>query len=462
MNLILICIDTLRKDHIGSFGNPWIRTPNLDKFFEQSIVFDRFLPNAIPTIPLRRGLMLGRPVYPFVDDSKFPFGPMGWQPMGQAEVTLAETLRNAGYVTSMVVDPWHYFFPGMNFHKGFHTWEFVRGQEGDPLVLGPTHQDPKEFFDEKMSGTYFQNFYEQFIRNVDARKVEEDHFAPRLFTAAEKWLHVNAHYYDKFFLYIDCFDPHEPWDPPGFYTDLYDPGYKGKEYVFPETGPCDHMTESEIKHVRAMYAGKVTMVDRWFGHFMEKFELMGLDKDTMVLVFSDHGILLGEHGLMKKKNSFLYSELLDNPMMLRIPGGPIKEKRLNGLVHEGDIAPTFLRQLGVDLPESMTGLDFWPLITGEKETLRDYAIGGFGDWAYVQDDHYHYFRGLTGKTEVHLYDIQTDPAMKRNLCEERSDVVKVMEEKMTEGLKGWSPPDNLIDGRLPQPSYSPLPLKSDS
>ena len=166
MNLIMICIDTLRKDHIGCFGNPWIRTPNLDKFFEQSIVFDRFRPNAIPTIPLRRGLMLGRPVYPYVDDSQFPFGPMGWQPMGQAEVTLAETFRNAGYVTSMVVDPWHYFFPGMNFHKGFHTWEFIRGQEGDPLVLGPTHQDPKEFFDEKMSGSYFQNFYEQYNRNV--------------------------------------------------------------------------------------------------------------------------------------------------------------------------------------------------------------------------------------------------------------------------------------------------------
>jgi arylsulfatase A-like enzyme len=163
----MICIDTLRKDHIGAFGNPWIRTPNLDKFFEQSIVFDRFLPNAIPTIPLRRGLMLGRPVYPYVDDHKFPFGPMGWQPMDVSEVTFAETLRNAGYVTSMIVDPWHYFHPGMNFHKGFHTWEFIRGQEGDPLVLGPTHQDPNEFFDEKMSGTYFQNFYEQFIRMIN-------------------------------------------------------------------------------------------------------------------------------------------------------------------------------------------------------------------------------------------------------------------------------------------------------
>jgi arylsulfatase A-like enzyme len=196
---------------------------------------------------------------------------------------------------------------------------------------------------------------------------------------------------------------------------------------------------------------------------MEKFELMGLDKDTMVLLFSDHGILLGEHGLMKKKNSFLYTELLDNPMMLRIPGGPVKEQRLKGLVHESDFAPTFLRQMGVDVPESMTGLDFWPMITGEKETIRDYAIGGFGDWAYVQDDQYHYFRGLTGKTETHLYDIQTDPAMERNLCEEKQDVVKVMEEKMTEGLKGWSPPDNLVDGRLPQqPKYSPLPLKSDS
>jgi len=52
--------------------------------------------------------------------------------------------------------------------------------------------------------------------------------------------------------------------------------------------------------------------------------------------------------------------------------------------------------------------------------------------------------------------------LRKHIVEEKPDVVKVMEEKMTEGLKGWSPPDNLIDGRLPQPSYSPLPLKSDS
>ena len=350
----------------------------------------------------------------------------------------------------------------MNLHKGFHSWEFIRGQEGDPLITGPTHQDPAEFFDDKMSGSAFQFYFEQFIRNIDSRKVEEDYFAPQVFSAAEKWLHINARYYDKFFLHIDCFDPHEPWDPPEYYTDLYDPGYKGKKYIFPQTGPCDYLSESEINHIRAMYAGKVTMVDRWFGHFMEKFELMGLDKDTMIMVISDHGILLGERGLMKKMGPYLYKEVLEVPMMLRIPGGIPEEKRIKGFIQECDFAPTFLNRLGVDLPESMTGLDFWPLITGEKKAIRDYAIGGFNDWAYVQDDRYHYIRWLSGEKKKHLYDMEKDSGMERNLSEEMPEALKDMEAKMISGLDGWSPPKNMIKASAKDLPYTPIPVRSDS
>lgn len=461
MNLITICIDTLRKDHLGCFGSERVKTPNLDKFFEDAVIFDRFRMNAMPTMPLRRGLMLGRHIYPFKDEMEYPFGPFAWQPIGHREPTMAESFKAAGYMTGMVTDCYHYFNPGMNLHKGFHSYNFIRGQEGDPLITGPTHSDPNQWLDEKMAESGFRTFFEQYVRNVDNRMYEEEYFAPRVFTAAEQWLHRNACYYDKFFLHIDSFDPHEPWDPPKFYTELYNPGYKGKEVIFPESGPCDHLSESEINHIRALYAGKVTMVDRWFGHFMEKFELMGLAENTAVLVVSDHGILLGEHGLMKKGTYMLYSEVMEVPMMLKLPKGIPGQKRINGFIQECDIAPTMLKHMGVPVPGAMDGFDFWPLITGEKEAVRPYAAGAFGDHGYVEDDQYFYVRPIIGEGKARLYDMKADPAQENNLVNTDPDALKTMEAKFTAAAEGLDLPEKTMDGSVKFKKYVPLPVKPD-
>ena len=402
--------------------------------------------------------MLGRQVFPYWDAMKCGWSPLGWQPMGADEMTLQEVLQNAGYVTGMVTDVWHYFRAGFNFHKGFHSWQFIRGQEADPYLTEPSIQDAEEFMDPALRGKRMQNFLEQYVRNVDGRRYEEDCFAPQVFRTAEKWLQKNARHYENFYLYIDCFDPHEPWDPPKEYVDLYDPGYKGKEYIFPQNGPCDHMTEEEIKHIQAMYSAKLTMVDRWFGHFMEKIDLMGLKEDTAILFVSDHGLQLGDHGIVKKMAYGLYTELLEAPMMLMMPGqGP---KRVGGFVQECDIAPTLLKQMGLELPESMTGLDFWPLVTGEKEAVRDHAIGGFHIFSYIQDDEYHYFRNLAGDPRPQLFDLNTDPKMLENIAASKSDACQIMEDKLLQGLGGWTPPKELLGERVMDLPYVPLKVRS--
>jgi arylsulfatase A-like enzyme len=461
MNLIIVCIDTLRRDYMGCFGNPRIRTPNFDRFFEKAVIFDRFRINAIPTIPFRRGFMLGREVFPYKDAIKFGWSPLGWQPLGQGEVTLQEALKEAGYVTAMVTDVWHYYRPGMNFHKGFDSWQFIRGQEGDWLVTRPSRQNPEEVMDPKLSGKLTQQFLVQHLRNVDTRRSEEDYFAPRVFRTAEKWLQKNAKYFEKFFLYIDCFDPHEPWDPPREYVELYDPGYKGKEYIFTQNGPCDHLSEEEIKHVAALYAGEVTMVDRWFGHFMEKYELMGLQEDTAVLFLSDHGICLGDHGIMKKMTNALYTELLDVPFMLVLPGTEMRKKRIKGFIQEFDIAPTLLNLLGLEKPSSMTGVDFWPLITGEKELIREHVVGGYHTCAYLQDERYHYIRNLMADGDVKLFDLQEDPSMNQNIIGDQPEQARTMEEKLLKKLDGWTPPKELLGKRVYDMPYSPLKGKRD-
>ena len=461
MNFIVVIIDSLRKDHMGCFGNPWIHTPNFDRFSEQAIIFDNFRPNGVPTIPFRRGFMLGRSVFPYWDFKvrQDLTGLLGWQPLGDEEITLPQVLQSGGYVTGLVTDSPHYCAPGMNFHRGFDGWQFIRGQECDPFITGESRVDPKRFMYEGLEGTKMQNLLEIHVRNMEDRLSEEDCYAPRVFRLAEKWLEHNAKYYEKFFLLIDCFDPHEPWDSPRYYTDIYDPDYMGREIILPQNGLDKYLSPEEKKHISALYAGEVTMVDRWFGNFMEKFRLMDLDEDTAVLFLSDHGLMLGERDLYKKLPWFLYREVLDIPMMLMMPQKQRQKKRVNGFIQESDLAPTILNMLGLKLPDTMTGSDFWPLVTGQKDTIREYALGGYHTHAYLWEDSYHYFRDLNNASASYLYDLNKDPSMLESIVQEEPHVKQMMEDKLQQALDGWKPPKDLGKIVYQQP-YTQLRLRA--
>ena len=98
------------------------------------------------------------------------------------------------------------------------------------------------------------------MRNNLLRNSEEDYFCAQTMRETEKWLEKN--YRKKFFLYVDAFDPHEPWDPTHYYVDFYDQGYQGEEVIYQVYGPSDYLTEREMRHIRAHYAAEVTLVDR--------------------------------------------------------------------------------------------------------------------------------------------------------------------------------------------------------
>lgn len=124
MNLIVILPDSLRADDVGCYGNQWINTPNIDKLARESILFEQVYPEGLPTIPLRTALFTGRYTFSF----------RGWQPLEKTDVTLAETLKENGYVCSLITDTYHFFEPGMNFHRAFHCFRWIRGQERDAYV----------------------------------------------------------------------------------------------------------------------------------------------------------------------------------------------------------------------------------------------------------------------------------------------------------------------------------------
>ena len=353
MNVILIILDSLRADHLGCYGNTWIETPSLDALAEEGVVYTRAFPESLPTIPMRRAIHTGRRTFPFREWAPQKGDPVlsyGWQPILQSQVTLAETLVGTGYHTIFITDTYHQFKPSMNFHRGFQQWQWIRGQEAYPYgsVALVSRERVEAALTPQMRQFGPAPMLRQYLANQAQRRGEEDFQAPRVFRAAMQCLKENERV-GKLFLLLDCFDPHEPWDPPRHYVDLYDPGYEGCEVIFPPYGPASSLSEAELKHMRALYAGEVTMVDHWLGRFLDRARSLGLLDRSLVIETSDHGHQLGEHGVLGKVAFGLFNELMDVPLLIRHPEGAGAGQRVAAFAQHHDIPATILALLGLSL-----------------------------------------------------------------------------------------------------------------
>jgi len=455
MNVILVILDSLRKDHVGCYGNPWIRTPTMDALSEESVVFTRAFPESLPTIPVRRAVHTGNRTFPFRDyeprkgDTVRTYG---WQPIPEEQVTLAEVLSNAGYRTAFITDTYHQFKPSMNFHRGFSEWRWIRGQEVDPFRSAP----PPEGVDVEhyiaSSGKGPRGLIAQYLSNMSYRKGEEDWLSPRVFREAMRWLEENRDA-EKFFLCVDSFDPHEPWDPPYEYRELYYPGYTGREVISPSYGPSDYLTEEELRYMRACYAGEVTLVDRWLGFFIERARELGMLDDTLLVLVSDHGHQLGEHGLVGKVPRGLYPELMDIPLFIRHPHGIGAGRRVDEFVYNCDIFPTILDFLGIEPPMEVDGRSLRPLVTGEGEfKSREYVTSAFNRYVWVRDEDYAYIARGDGE-EAELFDLRKDPEQRVNIAGERPDVAEGMFERMLRDAGGEFPDHSHKMRRPPEEWY---------
>lgn len=452
-NVILIVLDSLRKDHVGSYGNEWIKTPNLDSFYSKSFSFSQAYPETLATLPVRRGIMTGRRVYPFKDWKGSALGDFisapGWQPLADDDITLSEVFFEAGYQTSFITDVYHLFKPSMNFHRGFCEWRFIRGQELDLLDCSRPEVNLDHYITPRMKGLVSENQTAQYLTNVRHRKGEEDHFAPTVFQEAINWIDRNKDN-GPFYLHLDSFDPHEPWDPPAKYWGLYhDPDYKGHQVICPDYGdPLTFMTEEELTHTKALYAGEVTMVDTWFGKFMEKMSELGLDENTLVVVLSDHGHPLGEHNLIRKTPAAMYPELLDIPLMIRHPSGLKAGEQTDGYVYNHDLFTTMLNFADIPVNWSVDGIDLMNMTN-----KRDYATCAFKGTVWAKTDDYAYFSLMNGE-DAKLFDLKEDPGQYNNIADKKPNVVKEMFDLTLADADGSFPDFSSLKGQLTSPRFS--------
>jgi len=427
MNVIQIVIDSLRTDHLGCYGSEKVQTPNIDRLARESCVFDFAISESLPTIPVRRALSTCVRTFPYRDGPR-PKGitntRYGWRPLPEEHVNVAEMLQPMGYTTGMVVDTYHLMKPAMNFHRFFSSWQWIRGQENDLYRSGRFDNEtlrPYTNLDDLDAPRLA--VLKQFLRNQQGRDREEQYQEAQLFTAAAQWIEDNAEE-EKFFLWVDSFSPHPPWRVPKQYVEMYDPGYEGLEVIMAGAVAQDRLTDRELEHMRAIYAANVTFVDKWLGKLLDKIDECGLRENTLVMLLSDHGRMLGEYDRkIGMASQFVFPELYKIVAMMRHPDGIGAGKRVATPVHNIDLIATMLHLVGVEPPQPVDGLNLWPVITGEKEGVRDYLVSAQQDYQSVWEPGRLYYRGPDGE---HLYEIDADPAEKHNLARENESKCREM------------------------------------
>jgi arylsulfatase A-like enzyme len=433
-NVVLVIIDSLRKDHIGAYGNDWIQTPNLDALAKESLRFTRAYPESAPTICARRAIHTGLRTWPF-RDWKPPKGEdiilQGWEPIPEGQTHLAELLKHSSYATLLQTDNMHQYKASYNFQRGFDVFDFIRGQTTDNYM--PNWSFPHDRVKNallKGNVTAMRAQMQQYWANVEGRLLaerenEEDWFSPRVFTGAMELLETANAGDQPFFLVADSYDPHEPWDTPDEYVNLYDDPYDGKEPYSVIYGSSGYLTERELKRMKARYAGEVTMVDRWLGRFLDKMAELNLFENTLLMLLSDHGVAFGEHGYTGKPSYALWPEVTDVPFMIRHPGGKGAGKTSDHYASTHDVAPTILGFLGIEPEQPMDGQDLSILFDGGQPENRSHFTLGYHDHAWARDDDYAMFAKNDGSNAL-LYDLRIDPEMNTDIAASNQDVINRM------------------------------------
>ncbi|HUV08710.1 MAG TPA: sulfatase-like hydrolase/transferase, partial [Spirochaetia bacterium] len=331
-----------------------------------------------------------------------------------------------------VTDCYHQFKPSKNFHRGFDEWIWIRGQEHDPYRSGPHVPDGR--IEKHMKSTLEEDpglamFLRKYLANNSCRMTEQDYYPARLFGEACRWIWDNQDA-RKLFMVVDSFDPHEPWDPPEYYRKLYDPDDDCTNIIQSLYGPWKGvLSPRELKRIQANYAGEVTMVDRWFGAFLETLRLTGRLDDTVVAVISDHGHNLGydpgDRGLVSKQGHPLTRAVGDLVLMVRLPDGAMAGTECDKLVYNHDLTATLLSLIGVEPEKKMDGIDFWPAVRDGKLSIRDHVTIAWGPLMTVINDTWWYNANIWGKAPL-LYRIAEDPRLERDLAGEHPEVCSEM------------------------------------
>ncbi len=334
MNTIILTFDTLVRNMLPNYGNDYIKAPNFKKLERNFTKFNNCYCGSLPCIPARRDLHTGR----------YNFLHRNWGPLEPFDFSVFKFLSDHGINTHLITDHWHYAEEGgFCYHNQYSSWELIRGAEGDPFA--PCFEKPAE---ENLSA-YNQNgsIQTQYYCNKKALG-SESYTSFNVMKKAACYLD-NYHDRDNWLLHIECFSPHEPFDAPEKFKQLYDIDEKKQICNWPKYICADNIPDD----LKKQYAANVSYCDELLGLLLDKIEEYNLWSNTLIIIHTDHGFMLGEHSWMGKNEGPQYEEISHIPLFIHFPELDCPSSDI--LVQTIDIAPTLLDYYSLPVDDSIIG-----------------------------------------------------------------------------------------------------------
>jgi len=332
-NVILVVLETLRRDHLSLHGYPRKTSPFLEKLAEEAIVFDNAYSQSNWTRPSVATILTG--LYPSEHRAITAL-----DKLDDSFTLLPEVLRQHGYLTA-----------------AFCTGRVI----SDPIF----------------------NYDQGFDLFVDEGKALFD----TLRQSALAWLDANRR--QPFFIYLHTFDPHAPYLAPGRLAELFDSEYDGRLKELKVLKPMilrtmGTLSERDREYVRARYDAEILYTDMVLERLIHDLEKRGLWDNTLLVVTSDHGEEFYEHGNWGHGVG-LFPEQLRVPLLIRLAGQEHGGMRPGGLASGVDIMPTILCSLGLPVPDAVAGIDLLATLDENGRTGRDHHYAQFRATRFFED-----------------------------------------------------------------------------
>jgi len=445
-NILWICTDQQRFDTLGCYGNDVVETPVLDSLADRGIRFDQCFSQSPVCTPSRASFLTGR--YPRTTGCR-----QNGQPVPESERFVTQILAERGYNCGLAG----------KLHVSPSDRESVESQSvSEPLRRvddgysefhwshSPTDPHPSNAYHKwlKREGVSVTPSPYEGSEHVRTWVDPEYHQTTWCIEEAANFIEAHESHDDPWLFSLNLFDPHPPFDPPESYLERYvdrldeihEPNYERSELddkpqvqrdkhrgdnnrggpPFVDVSDDDHML------IRAAYYAMVDLIDDQIGRLFETLEQTGQREDTLVVFMSDHGEMLGDHGLYAK-GPYFYDPAVRVPLIVSQPGVVRGGMESDAIVELVDVAPTLLEAAGIDRPTGMQGRSLWSAVTGEID-INDHRDSAYCEFynastqhtdprAYatmVRTDDYKLV-SVHGRDEGELYDLASDPDEMKNL-----------------------------------------------
>jgi len=427
MNLITIMLDSLRPDFVHCYGRDEMQTPAMDRLASEGAFFANAYAEAPTTIPARTAMFAG--VYTFTNRP--------WMPLLPTDAHLAERLKAHGYKTAAFGDgPFHWAVPGHHIQRGFDVCKSFHGKCSRPPV-------EYENADVDLSGVHFPPDGSNFDKWIMEISLKSKKFAldatgqvsvENITDAGLGYIERNKD--DAFFLWLDYFEIHEPWDTPAEFTDLYGLNPEGRFVPMPSHGWTD-ATEADLQNHFAHYKGCITQNDRQVGRILQLLDELDLTERTVVMVVSDHGEPFGEHGTWRKFACPVYDELAKIVWIIRGPG--VKPQGgVDALACNVDYAPTVCEMLSVPRHERFEGANLAGVLAGRAQSARDEVFtGAFNTRRAIRTGKWKYIDNM-GEKPRELFDLEADPLEKDNLAGSEGRTTHELARRLWDFGQNWA------------------------